>query len=525
MKKGTMSTAYAKGLAVLLAAGLIGSSMPAALADAKAKKPTVSATKVSVTVGKTKKVKIKNAKKVTWKLSKKVKKVVKLTKKSKKGATIKGLKKGTANIVVKMTAGKKSYKKTIKVTVKKSSAVVTKKPVVNTPSAKGTTQPTPPANKDNAGGSTPTPTPTATPTPPITTDDPQTSVSGSATVVVVADQTVDKSVAVGDVIHLTANVATSGCAVSGDIEWSSTDEAVAAVSGSGATVEVTALGEGTAEITATITTNTGLVVSGSYELTVEAAPPQDYILEGDALGDGASYTYVPNGAALYASMGIFPVDKTKLTEGSTLVMNYTALSGEDDVKDTLKVNVGLKTGNVWNSPAILDTYGKTGGSISIAITADHLAKIGEDDDVYVHVSLGEAGFAGTFTITSVTVGEDSVADTLPDAYTYVESGLPQYAATAKVVLPTDFSYDKYSTCKIEYTVTNAGDFSAFYGVVANKADGKVVEDAKFNTENGAFVVALSKVLNNGGTDPFVAINTSQAGFAGSVTISKITFQP
>ena len=80
-------------------------------ADAKAKKPKLSRTKVSVTVGKTKKVTVKNAKKVTWKVTKKAAKIVKLTKKSKKGATIKGLKKGTAKISVQMKNGKKKVKK------------------------------------------------------------------------------------------------------------------------------------------------------------------------------------------------------------------------------------------------------------------------------------------------------------------------------------------------------------------------------------------------------------------------------
>ena len=86
----------AKGLTLLLTAALLVPQMSGVSADAKAKKPKLSRTKVSVTVGKTKKVTVKNAKKVTWKVTKKAAKIVKLTMKSKKGATIKGLKKGTA---------------------------------------------------------------------------------------------------------------------------------------------------------------------------------------------------------------------------------------------------------------------------------------------------------------------------------------------------------------------------------------------------------------------------------------------
>lgn len=104
----------AKGLTLLLTAALLVPQMSGVSADAKAKKPKLSRTKVSVTVGKTKKVTVKNAKKVTWKVTKKAAKIVKLTKKSKKGATIKGLKKGTAKISVQMKNGKKKVKRRLR---------------------------------------------------------------------------------------------------------------------------------------------------------------------------------------------------------------------------------------------------------------------------------------------------------------------------------------------------------------------------------------------------------------------------
>lgn len=111
MKRNVAKTSHAKGLALLLAAGMLVSQMSGVSADAKAKKPKLSRTKVSVTVGKTKRVTVKNAKKVTWKVTKKAAQIVKLTKKSKKGATIKGLKKGTAKISVQMKNGKKKSEK------------------------------------------------------------------------------------------------------------------------------------------------------------------------------------------------------------------------------------------------------------------------------------------------------------------------------------------------------------------------------------------------------------------------------
>ena len=52
----------AKGLTLLLTAALLVPQMSGVSADAKAKKPKLSRTKVSVTVGKTKKVTVKNGK-------------------------------------------------------------------------------------------------------------------------------------------------------------------------------------------------------------------------------------------------------------------------------------------------------------------------------------------------------------------------------------------------------------------------------------------------------------------------------
>ena len=85
---------------------------------------------------------------------------------------------------------------------------------------------------------------------------------------------------------------------------------------------------------------------------------------------------------------------------------------------------------------------------------------------------GIAGFKGKFTYLSVTAGDDSLVSELPQAVSYVESGLAQYAPTAKVMLPSDID---------------------------------------------------SKVKQEEGTEPFVVINAGKAGYTGSVTINKITF--
>lgn len=437
----------AKGLTLLLTAALLVPQMSGVSADAKAKKPKLSTTKVSVTVGKTKKVTVKNAKKVTWKVTKKAAKIVKLTKKSKKGATIKGLKKGTAKISVQMKNGKKKVKKTI--TVKVSSA---KKVVVTAEPAKTTNKPT--NGSTNGPTKEPVKEPTATPTATSTT------------------------------------------------EPSATPTATP-----------------TAEPTATSTTEP----SATPTAEPTATPLPDLVLEGDDLGAGASYTYVPNGFALYASMGIFEIDKSKLSkEGTTISIKYTAMEGDTDVKDTQRFNIGLKTGDKWNSPAIKDYYGKTGGEVNLTLTADDMKKIGADDKVYVHVGTGTAGFKGTFTYLSVTAGEDSLVSELPKAVSYVESGLAQWAPTAKVMLPSDIDFKQYSKCQIEFTASDPT--FEFHGIVGHKVNGKDVTDPKYGvTSEGYFEVNLSNVKKEEGTEPFVVINAGKAGYAGSVTITKITF--
>lgn len=446
MKRNVAKTAHAKSLALLLAAGMLVSQMSGVSADAKAKKPKLSRTKVSVTVGKTKRVTVKNAKKVTWKVTKKAAQIVKLTKKSKKGATIKGLKKGTAKISVQMKNGKKKVKKTI--TVKVSSV---KKVVVTAEPAKTTKKP--------ANGSTNGPTkepvkePTATPT------------------------------------------ATS-------------------------TTEPSA--EPTATPTATSTTEPSATPAATPTEEPSATPLPDLVLEGDDLGAGASYTYVPNGFGQYSSMGIFEIDKSKLSEGKTISIKYTAMEGDTDVKDTQGFNIGLKTGDKWNSPTIHDYWGKTGGEANLTLTAADMEKIGADDKVYVHVSTATAGFNGTFTYLWVKAGDDSLVSELPQAVSYVESGLPQYAPTAKVMLPSDIDFNQYSKCQIKFTASDPT--FEFHGIVGHKVNGAEVTDPKYGvTSEGYFEVNLSNVKQKEGTEPFVVINAGKAGYTGSVTITKITF--
>lgn len=152
-----------------------------------------------------------------------------------------------------------------------------------------------------------------------------------------------------------------------------------------------------------------------------------------------------------------------------------------------------------------------------------MAKIGTDDTVYMHVSLSTAGFDGTAEITGVKVGEESIAATLPAAYTYVESGLAQYAKTAQISLPADFNFSLYKTCIIEFTASDPT--FEFHGIIGHKVSGKEVTDPKYGAVDNRFEITLSNVLSDKGTDPFIVINAGKAGYTGSVTITKVTFLP
>lgn len=99
--------ALACGLALTLVATATGPS-DVALA---AKKPSISKKSISVTVGKTKKVTVKNAKKtVKWSSSKKKVATVKASGKKKATATIKGISKGTSVITAKVGSKKLTCK-------------------------------------------------------------------------------------------------------------------------------------------------------------------------------------------------------------------------------------------------------------------------------------------------------------------------------------------------------------------------------------------------------------------------------
>lgn len=128
MKRKRNVVNSSKVLSVVLAVGLLVSSMPGTDVAAKGKKPKIQTTKITLKVGEKMRVKVTNAKKVKWSITKNAKKVVKLSSKSKKGVTLTGIKEGTAKISVTMKNGKQQVKKTLTVKVKAAGKAVTTQP-------------------------------------------------------------------------------------------------------------------------------------------------------------------------------------------------------------------------------------------------------------------------------------------------------------------------------------------------------------------------------------------------------------
>ncbi len=166
MHKNTKNV-LTKALALTLAVSMMTVSAPAA--DA-AKKPALSAKKVTLKAGKSKKITVKNVKakkvkKLTVKTNKK--KVATVKKNGKTAFTVKGVKAGTAKVTATVKVGKKNYKLNVKVKV---TAASKKNDATAAPAATATTAPTATAAATAAPAAT-APAVTTQPTvaPPIVT--------------------------------------------------------------------------------------------------------------------------------------------------------------------------------------------------------------------------------------------------------------------------------------------------------------------------------------------------------------------
>ena len=168
---------FKKTMSAILCAALVISLVPAGSADA-AKKAKLDKKKVSVEVGKTVKVKVKNSvkkAKVTWKTSdKKVAAIAKKVTKGKKASvTIKGVAEGTAKIKATYKVGKKKTKLTCNVTVTGAKATAAPTSAASLAPSAGPSAPaettaptkTPTVKPTKRPTASPTPVPTPTPVP------------------------------------------------------------------------------------------------------------------------------------------------------------------------------------------------------------------------------------------------------------------------------------------------------------------------------------------------------------------------
>ena len=201
--------------------------------------------KVTITVGKSKKITLKNSKKkAKWSI-KKGKKFIKLTKKKKKSVTIKAVKKGTATVVAKV--GKKKY--TCKVTVKakaSSDNVQDTSDNSTTPTPEATSTPTQSSPSETADTAKATATPTVVPNP--------TPELVAVTRVRLNTESIDLALGSDSTTYQLKVTVTPSKATDKTVTWTSSDEKIATVDENGL---VTAVSEekGTATITATSVSN------------------------------------------------------------------------------------------------------------------------------------------------------------------------------------------------------------------------------------------------------------------------------
>ena len=163
-----MKKEFCKTMSYFMTAALVlGVTLPSSLSEAKKKVPKLSSSKVSIKIGQSKVLKVKNTKKkVKWSVGS-GKKNVSLTKKKKTSVTVKGKKAGKATVIAKIGAKKISCK----VTVSKKNSQVKATPVATatatampTATAMATVSPTTTAEATAAATAMVKPTSTPKPT-------------------------------------------------------------------------------------------------------------------------------------------------------------------------------------------------------------------------------------------------------------------------------------------------------------------------------------------------------------------------
>lgn len=332
-----------KWIAILSVFSLIVGNLSLSVdSQGKAKKPSLNKKKITINIGKTKKIKVKSKKKIkktTWSLTKKGKKIVKLQKRKKKSVVVKGKMTGKATVKAKVKVGKKTYKLSCKVTVTNpatpnvtSSPIDTELKTTPTPTATTsatestpnvTEQPTEPTKTPDEGSTptvtaTPTVKPTATPTPVVTPTPKPT-----ATPTPVATATPTPTPIVSDNALVDATVKSNSSTISASV---SNGQAIAAFT------ESTQYQE--AKYTLANTVSLANVTKINYSLTVTGTPDSVCFKLYDS--DGAEISKLTNYNKPTGSYSITPSDEVKdKTIAGFGIMTNSNITGTQTATATL----------------------------------------------------------------------------------------------------------------------------------------------------------------------------------------------
>ena len=274
-----------KGMALLCAMSLLVSSFLAQAGtpavQAKKNKPVLSKKKISIAVGETTKIKVKNAKGMKIKWKSKNKKIATAKKSGKYAVKIKAKKAGNTKVTATIRKGKKRYTCTCKVNVSTASTGIGKEPsVTGTPATSGTKNPSVDsgAGASNTPGSGTTATPTATATvaataTPTATVTVTATATAAATATATPTATATATATVPPAPTVTPTPVVSENAVEGSTVKSKSDNVTAKVEGGKAVTEfakAAQYSQATYNLAAPVPLSN--VESVHYSLTVEGTP-------------------------------------------------------------------------------------------------------------------------------------------------------------------------------------------------------------------------------------------------------------
>ncbi len=285
------------------------------------------------------------------------------------------------------------------------------------------------------------------------------------------------------------------------VVWSSSNDETATVDQSGL---VTGKATGTAEITVTVTDNSGKVYTKSVNVTVIAVPVESASIErADGVEIGAAPIEIPAGTALEFVHGINPSDATDVYNVEWSSSNDTVATVKDGIVTAIGAGEAIITVTVYNNN--LEEFTAT---VTVAVpekqaTAVHFEKdeynivIG-DDGVMLEVLFDEGATAhGTITWSYAFSDNDSTIASVEDDDTVcMIEGLKAGTVTVTATLAAE-----------------AGDVSATCTVTISEPPQTVEVTHTLDVAN---LTAAGLAVGSGG-----AINTTIDGFTnGSVKLSN-----